>query len=56
MVYLQFETDDELEMEFFVAEQLGMTVAALRRDMSADEFLRWSVYFARKAQRRQLEQ
>ncbi len=56
MAYLQFEHDDDLEMEFFVAEQLGMTVAALRRDVSNDEFLRWAVYFARKAQRKQIGQ
>ncbi len=54
-MYLQFEDDSDLEMEHFVAEQLGMTVAALRRDMGNDEFVRWAVYFARKAQRRQLE-
>ncbi len=54
-MYLEFERDTDLEMEFYVAEQLGMTVAALRRDMTNDEFLRWAVYFARKAQRRQLE-
>lgn len=41
-------------MEFFVAEQLGMTVGELRSRMSADEFLRWAVYFGRKAQRREL--
>ncbi len=55
MLYLQFETDGELEMEFFVAEQLGMTVATLRAQMSNDEFVRWAVYFARKAQRRELQ-
>lgn len=54
MAYLTFETDSELEMEFYVAEQLGMTVAALRRDMSNDEFVRWAVYFARRAQRQEL--
>lgn len=41
-------------MEFYVAEQLGMTVAALRRDMSNDEFVAWSIYFARRAQRQEL--
>lgn len=43
-----------MEAEFFVAERLGMTVGALRRDMSADEFLRWVVFFGRKAQRDEL--
>lgn len=41
-------------MEYFVAEQLGMTVAALRRDMQSDEFLRWVIYFSRRAQRQEL--
>lgn len=43
-------------MEFYVAEQLGLMVARLRSEMSNDEFLRWSVYFARKGQRRELGQ
>lgn len=41
-------------MEFFVAEQLGMTVRALRADMDNAEFVRWAIYFARKAQRQQI--
>ncbi|XTZ16417.1 hypothetical protein ACQSSU_03165 [Micromonospora echinospora] len=32
-----------------------MTVAALRAEMTNDEFLRWSIYYARKAQRAELE-
>jgi hypothetical protein len=32
-----------------------MTVAELRERMSGDEFLRWQVYFGRKAQRAQLK-
>jgi|GEM_PF-3152263 len=32
-----------------------MTVAELRQRMSADEFLRWGIYYARKAQREELE-
>lgn len=31
-----------------------MTVASLRTEMSNEEFVRWSVYYARIAQRRQL--
>lgn len=54
MAYLRFEDDPELEMEFFVAEQLGMTVGELRARMSSDEFLGWAVYFGRKSQRREL--
>lgn len=54
--YLEFEADGELEMEFVVAEALGLTVARLRAEMSNDEFVRWSVFLARRAQRRQLGQ
>lgn len=31
-----------------------MTVATLRATMSAQEYMRWAVYFGRKAQREQL--
>lgn len=51
---MRFEADPELEMEFFVAEQLGMTVGELRARMSSEEFLGWAVYFGRKSQRREL--
>lgn len=54
MAYLQFEENAELEVEFVVAEKLCMTVAALRRDMSADEFVRWGVFLARRSQREQI--
>lgn len=43
-------------MEFYVAEQLGLTVARLRAEMSNDEFVRWAIYFARKGQRREIGQ
>lgn len=32
-----------------------MTVARLQAEMSSDEFVRWGVYYARKAQREELE-
>lgn len=32
-----------------------MTVGRLRAEMSGDEFTRWTVYYARKAQREELE-
>jgi len=32
-----------------------MTVARLRVEMSSAEFLRWQMYYARKAQREELE-
>lgn len=31
-----------------------MTVAYLRDNMSSDEFMRWGVYYGRKAQREEL--
>lgn len=44
----------ELEFEFYLAEQLRMTVARLRREMTAREFMEWGVYYGRKAQKREL--
>lgn len=32
-----------------------MTVARLRAELSNDEYLRWGIYFGRKAQRDELE-
>ena len=32
-----------------------MTVARLQAEMSNDEFVRWGMYYARKAQREELE-
>lgn len=52
-MYLMMETSPDLEFEFFLAQKLGRTVAELR-EMSAREFLGWSVYYARKAQREEL--
>lgn len=50
-----FEADSELEFEFYLAQKLSMTVATLRASMSNDEFVRWGVYYARIAQREELE-
>jgi len=49
------ETSPELEFEYFLAQKLGITVARLRAEMTNKEFVHWSVYYARKAQREQLE-
>lgn len=38
-----------------MAEQLHRTVAELRAAMGNDEFIMWTRYFARKAQREELE-
>jgi hypothetical protein len=32
-----------------------MTVARLRAEISNDEYMRWGAYYARKAQRQELE-
>jgi hypothetical protein len=48
------ENSPELEFEFFLAQKLGKSVAELRQ-MSQVEFLGWSVYYGRKAQREELE-
>jgi hypothetical protein len=48
------ENDPDLEFEMYLATKLGMTVARMRREMAADEYTRWGVYFARQAQRAEL--
>jgi allophanate hydrolase subunit 2 len=45
----------ELEFEHYLAERLGMTVGDMRRRMSMAEFITWSIYYQRKAQRIELE-
>jgi hypothetical protein len=47
------ETDPTVEFEFFLAQKLGRTVAELRH-LSGDEFVGWSVYYARLAQQWEL--
>lgn len=39
---------------FRLAETLGMTVARMEDEMPNIEFVRWGVYFGRRAQRQQL--
>jgi hypothetical protein len=48
------ETSPDLEFEFYLADRLGMTVGRLRREMTAEEFVYWTVYSGRKAQRTEL--
>ena len=50
-----FETDPGLEFDFYLATQLHMTVGQLRATMTGDEWIHWQMYYARKAQRRELE-
>jgi hypothetical protein len=37
-----------------VAAKLGRTVAELRATMDSDEFMHWSIFYARDAQRKDL--
>jgi hypothetical protein len=50
-----FEADTSLEFDYFLAEQLGMTVGTMRATMSGEEWIGWQVYYGRKAQRREME-
>ena len=50
------ETNPDQEFEHYLAVKLSMTVGELRERMSAEEFMRWSVYYGRLAQREQLAQ
>lgn len=52
-VYLQFESGDADEFEFFLAQKLGRTVVELG-EMPNDEYVKWIVYYDRIAQRRDL--
>jgi len=53
--YLALESDPEWEFEHFLAKELGgMTVRELRERMDNDELLRWSVFYGRQAQDREL--
>lgn len=48
------ETTD-LEFEFFLAQKLGRTVTELRREMPAEEYVGWTVYYGRLYQKREIE-
>lgn len=48
------ETTD-LEFEHFLALELGMLVEDLRRRMTQQEYMRWTIFYARRAQRQELE-
>lgn len=52
-MWLEFQQDPELEFEFFLAEQLGKTVAELS-EMDHAEFVRWAIFYGRRRQREQL--
>lgn len=48
------ETNPTVEFEFFLAQELGMTVGDMRARIGCDEFIGWQVYYGRKAQRAEL--
>jgi hypothetical protein len=52
--YLTMTTRPDIEFDFFLAEHLGMTVATMRYSLSNDEYVGWSIYFGRKAQRQEM--
>lgn len=54
-MYLEMEYSPDLEFDFYLAERLGMTVEEMRRQVSAREYLGWSIFYGRKAQRIELE-
>lgn len=54
--YRAFILEPELEFEHMLALKLGCTIRELRTKMSHAEFVRWSIYFQKTAQERQLEQ
>lgn len=50
-----FEANQDLEFDFFLTQKLGgMTVEEMRDRMSSQEWMQWSVYYGRIAQREQL--
>lgn len=51
---LEFESEPGAEFAFFLAEKLGKFAAEVD-EMDNAEFVKWSVYFGRKAQRREIE-
>lgn len=52
-MWLAMETT-ELEFEFFLAAKLRMTVDRMRREMPMREYVGWSVYYGREAQKIEL--
>ncbi len=46
----------DLDFEFGLANELKMTVAQLRNEMSAQEFMQWQIWHGRKRQHEELEQ
>jgi hypothetical protein len=54
-VYERLETDPELWFDHYLTLKLGWrSVAEMRLGLSAAEWHRWWIYFAREGQRKQL--
>lgn len=47
-------TDPSLEFDHYLAEKLHCTVEEMRERVSGAAYVRWAMYYARKAQRTQL--
>lgn len=52
--YRRLADDPGLEFDFYLAAELHMTVAELGVRMDHSEYVMWSAYYARVAQRKQL--
>lgn len=53
--YLALEHEPGLEFEFYLAAKVfHCTVAEMRQRLGMEEFVHWSMYFSRIAQRREL--
>lgn len=48
--------DDNIEFDYFLAKELGMTVSDMEARMSTREYLYWTRYYAVRQQRAELEQ
>lgn len=54
-IYETFESSPEVEFDFWLCERLGWrSVERMRREMTAAEYVAWSIYFQRRAQRIEL--
>lgn len=49
------ENSPDLEFDYYLAERLHLPVAEMRQRVSAAEYLGWSIFYGRKAQRMELE-
>lgn len=53
-MWLRFETDGDFGWDYFLAEKLGRTVGEIRR-IPLEEWIGWTVYYGRDAQRKELD-